>query len=300
MICRPFQKYNLNRSGALILVCAIWLYALSLTVPPLIGWGAFVLEGANISCSVNWESHTYNAMTYIMFLFTMGLVVPIGIILFSYLNIIRTMRQSTLEAGRVTKAETRVTLMIVVMILAFLVAWSPYAVLALVVAFGDSGIVSPGLAVVPAIIAKSSFCYNPLIYVGLNTQFQLAWKRLLGVHVTVDTSHGVDGEHTSGTNTESALEGTPSARFRGSKFLSFIFKVPDHDSIQSLSTCAATTVTIGTLHEVKECSGPALVENQEKGEASAMREGQEGPVAVEQREIRDDMQSNSFQESKVE
>jgi c-opsin len=63
--------------------------------------------------------------------------------------------------------------MIVVMILAFLVAWSPYAVLALVVAFGDSSVVSPGLAVVPAIIAKSSFCYNPLIYVGLNTQVHI-------------------------------------------------------------------------------------------------------------------------------
>jgi c-opsin len=48
MICRPFQKYNLSRSRALILVCAIWLYALCLTVPPLVGWGAYVLEGANI------------------------------------------------------------------------------------------------------------------------------------------------------------------------------------------------------------------------------------------------------------
>lgn len=165
-----------------------------------------------------------------------------------------------------------------------------------------------------------------LILTCLCIQFQLAWKRLLGVHVTVDTSHDVDGEHTSGTSTKNALEGTPSARIKGPKFLSFIFKVPDHVSVQSLSRCAATTVTTGTLHEVKECSGPgrrqlylisyfifkvkertqafnifaALLESQEKGEASPMREGQEVPVAVEQREIRDDVQSNSFQESKVE
>jgi hypothetical protein len=43
----------------------------------------------------------------------------------------------------------------------------------------------------------------------------------------------------------------------------------------------------------------ALLETQEKAETSTPR-GQEMPVAVELREIRDDVQSNSFQESKVE
>ena len=69
-----------------------------------------------------------------------------------------------------TKAESKVALMIAVMIIAFLIAWTPYAVLALIIAFGDPHVISPGVAVVPALVAKSSICYNPLIYVGLNTQ----------------------------------------------------------------------------------------------------------------------------------
>lgn len=72
--------------------------------------------------------------------------------------------------SRVSKAETKVALMVAVMIIAFLTAWTPYAVLALLIAFGDPDIVTPGVAVIPALMAKSSICYNPIIYAGLNPQ----------------------------------------------------------------------------------------------------------------------------------
>lgn len=72
-----------------------------------------------------------------------------------------------------SKAEGRVTYMVAVMIVAFLVAWTPYSILALLIQFGDPNYVSPAMGVVPALVAKSSICYNPLIYVGLNTQVSL-------------------------------------------------------------------------------------------------------------------------------
>lgn len=81
--------------------------------------------------------------------------------------------KNTLRVGRVNKAERQVTHMIAVMITAFLVAWTPYAILALLIQFGDPDYVSPAMGVVPALVAKSSICYNPLIYVGLNTQVGL-------------------------------------------------------------------------------------------------------------------------------
>ncbi|XP_049769023.1 pinopsin-like [Schistocerca cancellata] len=174
MISRPFQARRLSRRGAALLVAAIWLYSLLLTAPPLLGWGDYVHEAANISCSVNWESRTLGATSYIVFLFAMGLVVPVAVISFSYLNIVRTLKKNTLRLGRATRAESRVALMVAVMIAAFLLAWTPYSALALLIAFGDHRLVSPGLAVVPALVAKSSICYNPLIYVGLNTQVRRA------------------------------------------------------------------------------------------------------------------------------
>lgn len=45
------------------------------------------------SCSVNWDSHEPNATSYIVYLFIFGLIVPLAVILYSYINIIRTMKQ---------------------------------------------------------------------------------------------------------------------------------------------------------------------------------------------------------------
>lgn len=60
--------------------------------------------------------------------------------------------------------------MVAIMIMAFLVAWTPYAIFALISQFGPEGLISPAMGVMPALLAKSSICYNPMIYVGLNTQ----------------------------------------------------------------------------------------------------------------------------------
>lgn len=64
--------------------------------------------------------------------------------------------------------------MVAVMILAFLIAWMPYSVLALLIAFGGVRI-SPAVSIIPALCAKSSICWNPIIYIGLNTQVLLCY-----------------------------------------------------------------------------------------------------------------------------
>uniref|UniRef100_A0A182XWZ1 G-protein coupled receptors family 1 profile domain-containing protein n=1 Tax=Anopheles stephensi TaxID=30069 RepID=A0A182XWZ1_ANOST len=178
LISRPFSSRNLSRKGAFLAIFFIWGYSFALTSPPLFGWGAYVQEAANISCSVNWESQTKNATTYIIFLFVFGLVVPLIVIVYSYTNIIVNMRRNSARVGRINRAEQRVTSMVAVMIVAFMVAWTPYAIFALVEQFGPPELIGPGLAVLPALIAKSSICYNPIIYVGMNTQFRAAFTRV--------------------------------------------------------------------------------------------------------------------------
>ncbi|GLV35289.1 Rhodopsin 7 [Carabus blaptoides fortunei] len=197
MVSKPFNSHHLTKRTAVFIVVGIWIYSFALTIPPLFGWSDYVNEAANISCSVNWQEQTFNTTTYIVFLFFFGLIVPVGIIFFSYVNIIRTMKQNTFRIGRVNKLEGRVTYMVALMIIAFLVAWTPYAVLALLVQFGDPGSVSPAMAVVPALVAKSSICYNPLIYVGLNTQFRSSWKHLFGISDVAGNSL-VENENTMG------------------------------------------------------------------------------------------------------
>ncbi|XP_034832969.1 parapinopsin-like [Maniola hyperantus] len=182
MVTRPLSSRHLSSKGAAVSVIFIWAYSLALTTPPLMGWGNYVNEAANISCSVNWHEQSVNTLTYILFLFAMGQIVPLSVITFSYLNIIRTMKRNSKRLGRVSRAEAKATSMVFIMIVAFTVAWTPYSFFALMEQFANERITSPGAGVIPALVAKSSICYNPLIYVGMNTQFRQSIKRIFGIH----------------------------------------------------------------------------------------------------------------------
>ncbi|XP_068632044.1 parapinopsin-like [Battus philenor] len=182
MVTRPLRSRRLSSKGAAALVIFIWTYSLALTTPPLMGWGNYVNEAANISCSVNWHEQSVNTLTYILFLFAMGQIVPLAVITFSYINIIRTLKKTSQRLGRVNRAESRATAMVFTMIVAFTIAWTPYSLFALLEQFAAEGIISPGAGVIPALIAKSSICYDPLIYVGMNTQFRQSIRRFFSVH----------------------------------------------------------------------------------------------------------------------
>lgn len=66
--------------------------------------------------------------------------------------------------------EVQVGRMVVVMVLAFLLTWLPYAAMALSVVLQPRLHIPPLVATVPVILAKSSTVYNPIIYFFMNTQ----------------------------------------------------------------------------------------------------------------------------------
>lgn len=54
----------------------------------------------------------------------------------------------------------------------FLAAWSPYAVVSMWAAFGDFDNIPPLAFAIPALFAKSSPLYNPLVYLLLKPNFR--------------------------------------------------------------------------------------------------------------------------------
>lgn len=151
----------------------------------------FTTNFTQISCSVNWELKMDGNRSYIFYMFAMGLFLPTVTIIVSYTNILRVVRNVKREINqratmririqpqkeksrRSDAAERRSTVMVAVMIGAFMVAWTPYSILALVEVFSgrrnDSLTSSPGLATIPCLFAKTSTVLNPIIYGFLNTQ----------------------------------------------------------------------------------------------------------------------------------
>ncbi|XP_051164846.1 rhodopsin-like isoform X2 [Leptopilina boulardi] len=202
LITRPMKAFSIRQ--AILWSLFVWIYALSLSLPPVFGWGSYGPEAENISCSVSWETHnpeTYIG-SYIAYLFLFGLIIPVVVIGSSYGSIILTLRNVKRRIGSRRRQENKVTKMVALMIFAFMIAWTPYSIAALGAQYFDMKL-SPEAAMVPAILAKSSICYNPIIYAGLNKQFVLSMKTMFGIQDSRRNMRGIDS--TRGVESVTAL-----------------------------------------------------------------------------------------------
>lgn len=64
--------------------------------------------------------------------------------------------------------------MVILMVIGFLMAWTPYASVALWIFLNQGADFSATLMTIPAFFSKSSALYNPIIYVLLNKQVPAA------------------------------------------------------------------------------------------------------------------------------
>ncbi|XP_060931333.1 parapinopsin-like [Limanda limanda] len=176
VVCFPMGAVLFQTRHAVAGVVLSWVWSFVWNTPPLFGWGSYELEGIKISCAPNWYNRDVGNMSYILMYFSLCFAIPFSIITLSYSRLLWTLRQVTKlqvsVAGRTNHVEVQVARMVVVMVLAFLVTWLPYAAMALAVIIDSSLYIDPVIATIPVYLAKSSTVYNPLIYVFMNRQFR--------------------------------------------------------------------------------------------------------------------------------
>ncbi|XP_053174159.1 parapinopsin a [Scomber japonicus] len=176
VVCYPMGAVMFQTRHAVAGVVLSWVWSFVWNTPPLFGWGSYELEGIKTSCAPNWYSRDVGNLSYIIIYFSFCFVVPFSIIMVSYSRLLWTLRQVTKlqvsEAGSTNHVEGQVARMVVVMVLAFLVTWLPYAAMALGVIIDSSLHINPLIATVPVYFAKSSTVYNPIVYIFMNRQFR--------------------------------------------------------------------------------------------------------------------------------
>lgn len=74
------------------------------------------------------------------------------------------------DSASTQKAEKEVTRMCFLMVMGFLVAWTPYASFAAWIFFNKGAAFSATAMAIPAFFSKSSALFNPIIYVLMNKQ----------------------------------------------------------------------------------------------------------------------------------
>ncbi|XP_065152150.1 opsin-3 [Paramisgurnus dabryanus] len=164
----------------------IWLYSLAWTGAPLLGWNRYTLEVHQLGCSLDWASKDPNDASFILFFLLGCFFVPVGVMAYCYGNILYTVRMlrsvqdlQTVQTIKILRYEKKVAVMFLMMISCFLVCWTPYAVVSMLEAFGKKSVVSPTVAIIPSLFAKSSTAYNPLIYAFMSRKFRRCMLQLL-------------------------------------------------------------------------------------------------------------------------
>lgn len=172
-------------------VAFIWIYSLLWASAPFYGFGRYIVEGTNSSCTFDFFTRSLNNRLYVLSIFFAHFVIPLIIIICSYSMIYRIISQHSNEfklAARTygendvpltirkcntgVKYEAKTARVSLIVILVFCISWTPYACIALLGEFGDSDKVTRLSAGIPCMIAKLSTVINPLIYALLHPMFR--------------------------------------------------------------------------------------------------------------------------------
>nr|P35357.1 RecName: Full=Blue-sensitive opsin P467; AltName: Full=Blue photoreceptor pigment [Gekko gecko]AAA49307.1 visual pigment [Gekko gecko] len=177
VICKPMGNFRFSATHAIMGIAFTWFMALACAGPPLFGWSRFIPEGMQCSCGPDYYTLNpdFHNESYVIYMFIVHFTVPMVVIFFSYGRLVCKVREAAAqqqESATTQKAEKEVTRMVILMVLGFLLAWTPYAATAIWIFTNRGAAFSVTFMTIPAFFSKSSSIYNPIIYVLLNKQFR--------------------------------------------------------------------------------------------------------------------------------
>ncbi|GAB0192389.1 melanopsin [Grus japonensis] len=151
--------------------------------------GAYVPEGLLTSCSWDYMTFTPSVRAYTMLLFCFVFFIPLIAIIYSYVFIFEAIKKANKSIQTFgckhgnkefqkqyqrMKNEWKMAKIALIVILLYVISWSPYSVVALVAFAGYSHVLTPFMNSIPAVIAKASVIHNPIIYAITHPKYRTA------------------------------------------------------------------------------------------------------------------------------
>ncbi|XP_035990359.1 opsin 4xa isoform X1 [Fundulus heteroclitus] len=187
VITKPLQSIGWTSARRTCLIIAlVWLYSLAWSLAPLLGWSSYIPEGLMTSCTWDYVTSTPANKSYTLMLCCFVFFIPLGIISYCYLCMFLAIRhasrdveqlgsqvrKSTLVQQQSIRTEWKLAKIAFVVIIVFVLSWSPYACVTLIAWAGYANILNPYSKAVPAVIAKASAIYNPFIYAITHSKYR--------------------------------------------------------------------------------------------------------------------------------
>ncbi|XP_051815600.1 melanopsin-A [Acanthochromis polyacanthus] len=193
VITRPLASIGvLSRKRALLILMAAWAYSLGWSLPPFFGWSAYVPEGLLTSCTWDYMTFTPSVRAYTMLLFIFVFFLPLFIIIYCYVFIFRAIRNTNQAVGKINGStrdsvksfhrlqnEWKMAKIALIVILLYVISWSPYSTVALTAFAGYADMLTPYMNSVPAVIAKASAIHNPIIYAITHPKYRIALAKYI-------------------------------------------------------------------------------------------------------------------------
>ncbi|XP_030292139.1 opsin 4xa isoform X1 [Sparus aurata] len=187
VITKPLQAIGwTSKRRTCHIILLVWLYSLAWSLAPLLGWSSYIPEGLMTSCTWDYVTSTPANKSYTLMLCCFVFFIPLGIISYCYLCMFLAIRhasrdvqklgsqvrKSTLIQQQSIKTEWKLAKIAFVVIIVFVLSWSPYACVTLIAWAGYGSILNPYSKAVPAVIAKASAIYNPFIYAIIHSKYR--------------------------------------------------------------------------------------------------------------------------------
>ncbi|KAK0053094.1 rhodopsin [Biomphalaria pfeifferi] len=189
VIARPIKaSRSLSFRKAFFMLVFVWCWSTTWTIPPLFGWGAYIPEGFQTSCTFDYLTRNDYFRSYILCLYIFGFCCPLSVILYCYFFIYRAVAKHEKEMGQMAKklnaeirqgqsaqkAEIKTARIAMTIVITYLMSWVPYATIALIAQFGPAELVTPYVSELPVMFAKASAMHNPMIYALSHPRFREA------------------------------------------------------------------------------------------------------------------------------
>ncbi|KAF1516343.1 UNVERIFIED_CONTAM: Melanopsin, partial [Eudyptes pachyrhynchus] len=185
VITKPLRSIQwTSKKRTMQIIAVVWLYSLGWSVAPLLGWSSYVPEGLMISCTWDYVTYSPANRSYTMILCCCVFFIPLIIIFHCYLFMFLAIRRTGRDVEKLgscsrksylsqsVKNEWKLAKIAFVVIIVFVLSWSPYACVTLIAWAGRGNTLTPYSKSVPAVIAKASAIYNPIIYAIIHPRYR--------------------------------------------------------------------------------------------------------------------------------
>ncbi|XP_013405920.1 rhodopsin, GQ-coupled-like [Lingula anatina] len=166
----------------------VWINSALWVLLPVVGWGRYILEGLGTACCFDFLTQTSNNRAFVMALVAGGAVLPLSVIVSFYIGIYVHVRSHSNKMRKMNvqkhdkkfhlRSEIKIVQMTLILLVIYLIAWTPYVVVALMGIFGYEEKLDRVTSTIPAMVAKASALYNPIVYLCYHRGFQSELRRM--------------------------------------------------------------------------------------------------------------------------